>query len=485
MLTPAQDFGYHARAMRHSFSVVLVGSIVLLGCGSDDKHGGLPDGPLAPSDGSVDGPVDAPIDTPDQPVPVALTVLRNGTLQAGVHTYFLNADGSVVATLDTDASGTVTAVMAAGGSVTAINPFPPIQTPAAVALADNELRTFMGVKPGDHLVLTRNDKLDVTFLAPVDNGAIEYDLHTTCGGGELPANGGSGSGSPGGTVRLSACNGTADILVIAKAPNEGPPITIGALYHPNQEIKDGVLVDLSADGYDQPRDDVMFSYTNAPNATLTVSHALVSARGAFAPFVANASGGTATINEPTIAGTTSVVDIQVDLNDQHHVVDWGPFAATYALDMTGLLLPGFVGNQPAYDPTTRRVSWTEETTGGAPDMTMTRIDVFGAARTWHWTVAAPYTAGELQFPTLPTDIADWTPVAGTDDVQLVDVTNVKFPGGYDAARAHIHDVRDAIADRGFTGIAIGATGRAVAVQFVSPRVLVRAPTRRSRVVPAR
>lgn len=442
----------------------------MTGCGSDDKHGGLPDGPLAPpSDGAVDTPADTATDTSDPRNPVTLTVVRNGVPQSGVHTYFLNADSSVVATLDTDASGTVTAVMAAGGSVTALNPFPPIAQ-AAVPLQDNELRTFLGVKPGDHLVLTHNDKLSVSVEAPVDNGSIEYDLHTTCGGGSLSVGGGAGSGAPGGTVTLVGCGGTADVLVIAKEPDEGPPRTFGALYHPDQAINDLGTVDLSGDGYDQALDIVRFSYTNTPDASLTVSHALVSPHGALTPFVASADAGATSIIEPTaLPGITgSIVDLQLDTRGIHHVVDWGAPAATYALDLTGLLLPGFLGEPPAYDVTARRVRWMEEDPNGAtPDLTVAQIDVFGVDRTWHWTVAAPYTAGELAFPVLPGDVADWTPV-DTDDPQVAEVTSVKLPGGYDAVRAHIHDVHDAIAFGGFTGLTVGAAGRAVAVQFVLP-----------------
>lgn len=72
--------------MRHYYSAMLV----VVGCGGD---GGA----------------------------VTLTVTRNGGPVAGVHTYFLNADNSYVATLDTDTTGTASANMAAGGSVTAID----------------------------------------------------------------------------------------------------------------------------------------------------------------------------------------------------------------------------------------------------------------------------------------------------------------------------------------------------------------------------
>jgi hypothetical protein len=428
--------------MRTYFSVVLVGSLVLVGCGNDDKHGGLPDGPLAA--------IDAPIDVPGElPPPVTLTVLKNGKPQTGVHTYFLNADSSVVATLDTDASGTVTAVMAAGGSVTAIDPFPP------VVVGDNDLRTFMAVKPGDQLLLTQNDAMTpigFTLIAPVFGQRTDtsYSVLTSCGSGSIsPGGGGSGSGSPtpGGPVSLTNCNGHADILIIATEPqSEGPP-NVGALFHGNVTLTQDQIVDLSDDSY-QPVNTVSFSYTNLPQATDSVSvfHSLATANGALPAFRPDSNGvavvdGAASVDipEPTIADATGVVDTEVVLRGTHHVIDKTSVATTYSLDGTGLLLRDLV-DAPVYIQATRQLSWTEDTAGATPDLTVTCINVSTTAeRRWSWAIAAPYTpTGELIFPTLPTDVADWTP-APNDFVTAQGLMNAKVPGGYDAVRAHVLD----------------------------------------------
>src|SRR4029078_13426073 len=105
-------------------------------------------------DASTDAMVDAPIDA--APLTVKLTVTRNGSPALQVQVYFQNADNSVVKSVKTDANGNAEAVMVAGGSVTPISPFTP-PSRAITVIISNQLRTFIGVKPGDHLFLTLND----------------------------------------------------------------------------------------------------------------------------------------------------------------------------------------------------------------------------------------------------------------------------------------------------------------------------------------
>ncbi len=388
---------------------------------------------------------------PDAPgMPVALTVTRNGAPVAGVHTYFLNADSSLVATLDTDATGTASAVVEAGGSVTAIDPF--AASAAAVAVDGNDLRTFMGVEPGDQLALTQSDSKSITFTLRIAaaNTANVYDVLTSCGSASVVPGGGAG-----GRVTLFDCQGTADIVVVASALNGAIKVPVSGLYHPNVALTQGGTVDLTADMY-QPLTGVTFNYTNAPNATISISHTLVSAAGRIAPFVTTFTGKPTTLGEPTVPGATGIVDTAVSLTSEHHVVDWGPLAATYMLDLNNLL-PDLTA-APSFSAATKLVSWTEGAAGAAPDLTTTTIDVARSdgSRHWHWTVAGPYTSGALAFPALPTDVADWAP-SNSDRVAVTALTNAKVPGGYAAVRAHAHDVRDA------TGFVAGPSGRVVTV----------------------
>ena len=476
-LTSARRFGYHATDMRPYFSVVLVGFLVV-GCSSDDKHGGLPDAPP----GSVDARVDAPPDVPDQPLPVALTVMLNGAPQVGVHTYFLNADNTPVATLDTDASGTVTAVMAAGGSVTAIDPFArvlAIRRPGgtAVVVGNNDLRTFVGVKPGDHLTLTQNDQVPISFTldAPPETGATTYDVKTTCGAGSIPPGGvGSGSGSPGpgGPVNLVDCHGTADILIVASEfNNENNPV-LGALFSAGQTLPaDGTL---SLSGDYKPVSDMTFGFTNLPGGTAHIAHSVVTALGPLAPFETDVDAidgaATASFTEPTLPGTSGLVQLTVSQDGVHQVLDRAAIGAPYMVDVTGVLLRGLI-NSPSYNPTTRRLEWTEATTGAGADLSLANITVFRAERQWTWTLAAPYTAGEVTFPVLPADVADWTPTPD-DGLNVNELVNAQVPGGYNAVRAHVHDALD---DFGFHPAGFDApTGRVVTVEL---RIRGEAPRR--------
>jgi hypothetical protein len=449
--------------MRHYLSVVLVGPLLVAGCGSDDKHGGLPDAP--------------PL-TPDAPAPVVgpvtLTVTHNGSAIPGVHAYFLNADSSVIAVRDTDASGVATADMTAGGSVTAIDPFAPLPA-ATVTVGDNDLRTFMGVKPGDHLVLTQNDArpVPITFtlnakaFMTTDITANAYDVRTSCGAASIPSGGSGGSGSPdpGGEITLSDCHDKADILIIAKNQGEGTQV-LGALYHAGVGLTPDGIVNLD-DAY-APIADVTFQYMHVPvDFSFAVEHALGTARGAFADLSFFGSSGpdetgavTFSLQEPTITDATSIVDTSLSRNGSHHVIERAATAA-YTLDMAGVLLPD-LHNQPFYKPAAQKMEWVEEATGARPDLTMTSIEVSRTdgsqnVRHWHWAVAAPYNpAAELTFPTLPTDVADWTPSA-SDQINVNTLLNAQVPGGYDAVRAHVYDVSDA---RGFGG----ASGRVVTVE---------------------
>jgi len=409
---------------------ILATSWVLWACGHDGGHGNKPDAPG---------------------MPTALTVTRSGSPVAGVHTYFLNADSSLVATVDTDAAGTASAVVGAGGSVTALDPF---TSASAAAMEGDDLRTFLGVQPGDQLALTQTDAKSTTFTLKVAaaSNANTYDVLTSCGAASVVPGGGAG-----GRVTLFNCHGAADIVILASALNGVIKVPVSGLYHPNVALTDGGTVDLTGDTY-RALTGVTFNYANAPNATISISHTLVSAAGGLAPFVTAFTGKPATLQEPTIAGATEVVDTTVGLTSKHHVVEWGPLAATYMLDLANVLLPDLTA-APSFSAATKLVSWTEGAAGAAPDLTTTTIDVARSdgSRHWHWTVAGPYTAGTLAFPVLPTDVTDWAPAA-TDRVSVTALTNAKVPGGYAAVRAHVHDVRDP------TELIAGPSGRVVTVR---------------------
>jgi hypothetical protein len=164
----------------------LILPLALVGCGDDGNSGRLADAPT--------GSIDAPTDAAGQPdAPVTWTVTNSGLPVPGVRVHFLGSDDAMVATVNTEAAGTASAVVAAGGSVTALDPF----LLAGGGTAPDDIRTFAGVVPGDHLVLTGSLPLiSFTRQGTAVPGAVAYDVVTSCGSGSISAAGGSGSGSP-------------------------------------------------------------------------------------------------------------------------------------------------------------------------------------------------------------------------------------------------------------------------------------------------
>jgi hypothetical protein len=391
----------------------------------------------------------------------------------GVTVYFLNADGSVAKATVTDGNGTAIAVVTTGGSVTAIRPFttPP---PPAGKFTPDELRTFLGVKPGDHLVLSRApiDTVTVTFDAAAPDGGdfnTRYQVFTTCGGSTTIDPGGSGNGSgspdPGGTRDLQSCHGAADIAVVATeqqvlARAGGNAIeTPQGLYHANVTLPpDGnVLLSLRDDTY-ADLTDVTFTYTNTPDATINVLHSPVLTNGFLGPYSGNA-GGSVTISEVAVPATMEVVDSSLTVNNLHEVVDWGPYSTDYTLDMSNVLLRE-VTTGPTFDQPTGKIFWTEATDGATPSLTIAGILVRrpDPLAKWHWEIAAPYSPNGIVLPHLPTDVFDWAP-GPNDEIQSLDpIKNVQVTGGYDAVRSHILNIHDEL---GPTGYVIGNAGRAV------------------------
>jgi hypothetical protein len=430
----------------------LILSVVLVACGDDSNVGSLPDAPQAPGDATV------------TPPPVTLTVTLNGAPVAGVHTYFLNADSSVVKTVDTDATGTASATMVAGGSVTAINPF--VRPPAGGPVPD-DLRTFLGVKPGDHLMLfnggTTPPDVTVTLTAPelLSANVTSYDVFTTCGSTRIPVNNvllPLVPSDPTGTITLHGCNGSADILIVANGFAGNEQIEpLASLYNANVAVADGTDVVLTGDY--SVLTDVKFEYTNlAANINeVRISHTVTTSHGVIEQFNGTTArdGTTAliTFSEPPVANAVGIIDATIQTNfSQHEVIQRKAVTASNTFDLAGLL-PEF-GDGTFYNVTTKRVSWQEAATGVRPDLTTVTLNVVhpgqqgsGAdpgtdPRQWLWHLVAPYApGGEQTYPTLPTDVASWAPSV-TDNVTVQGLGHLKVPGGYDALRGQAFSILD-------------------------------------------
>jgi hypothetical protein len=386
-----------------------------------------------PADGAPDGGPRSP---------VTLDVLRGTRPVAGVHVYFLNPDDTVAATVDTDAAGRASAVVADGGSVTVLDAFAPAQPDPTRAL---ELRTYAGVKAGDHLRVTQRDpaEIAVTVKAPPLADRHRYDVLTTCGTGSL-----SGFQSTG-TILLSGCQGIADVLVVATATAGTDRL---ALYHAGAAVSDGGTVDLTAETF-RPQRDTTFHFSNLPGDATGVSalHGFVTEHGTlgFNDVVFDGSSGdvhgdaTVSFPVPDIDNVSALIDFTVDVRLHHVVTVHRPLAASYELDVSGLLLPERSA-APHYDAASRRILWEDAPGGVAPNLALAVLSVTPAAmrsaaptQPWTWQLVAPATAAAVQIPALPTDVNTWVPAA-TDNVGA-NVVTARHPGGYDAIRGRVFD----------------------------------------------
>jgi hypothetical protein len=381
---------------------------------------------------------DSPIDTlMDEAVTITMT--NAGAPVAGVTVYFQNADSSMVATMTTDVTGTASAVMAAGGFVTAIDPY-------GASTGFDKLATVSGVKPGDHLLLSSAEPVEqITFTVtlPTDPSpsVARYEITSNCGFSTLVGDSKTGS------MSMRNCHGTADLMVLAENANFE---TVDFLYMPAIAVADGVALDLSQRAY-TPAVSRAYTYTDTPvdpesnnldglgvQDFLISSHAQVIDMGFVVPLIAQPPVSfTRTL--PTLAGTIDLVHSSQAPNaglTTRNVLEWGPYSSTYALDFQANLVPDF-GSDPQIDVTNHAVTWTEVAGAEPADFVIVTLDLnrTSESREWVWTLAAAHSTAPV-LPELPTTIHDFN-IAPTDASSVYDLVIVKAPGGYDAVRANV------------------------------------------------
>lgn len=457
-------------------SRVLAVALAFAGCG-DDGVNNLPDGPGQP---------DTSPDTPTTGL-VKLTVRADGLPRMGVKVHFQNSDSSTVSATMTDVNGVASAVMEAGGFVTAIDPFPARALPQGVA-APNDLRTFAGVKPGDELVLTRNEPVDVTqvtvnlLVNPDPNVAIgNYTLFAPCfpAGIDITngAGSGAGSGAIGGGVVFTGCGNMTDLTVMV---DDGLGF-VSFFHKPNVALVDATDLDLTDQTY-AAVEQATWQYTDAPAslASFNVVDLLATARGAqFSVFESanldTGTGITVARPRPLIANGLQITSGSLfgTAMSTQQVLEWGPQTAAYSKSLANALLPDYE-TLPAYDVATKTVSWTAGA-GVAPDLAV--VNSFFRRDTpilldWNWEVVAPLgTETQVRYPVLPGPDDAFNPTTG-DVIQQVDqLITAKVPGGYDAIRADVLSIQE---DPN-TGVPLGVvSGAAGTVLFTQMSLGVRA-----------
>ncbi|MGN6103701.1 MAG: hypothetical protein ACTHU0_01225 [Kofleriaceae bacterium] len=418
-------------------SFALGSTLALAGCG-DSGTNARPDGPPEPS-----------LDGPPAPGAVTVTVTRGSEPQADVEVYFLAPDSSVVAAVRTDAAGAASAVMAPGGSVTAIDPFERSAT-------SHRLYTYAGVEPGDQLSLHEQGELRrilIDVVAPVDPGAARYVLHTSCQQSSYNIT----AGGEGHLIEMLDC-GTADVLLETRDADGAPR---KFLVREGFALINNAVLDLTAASY-QALPVATHAYTGVPagittvalESTLRSARDLLYRKEAAAPV---ASGGaTLTVERPTLPGMRMVNRSAFSDGGfgRHVVTEWGP-SGDHALDVTGALLRAYAA-PPRFEAGERAIAWRSAATGETPDAVsaVVALDRFeSAGQHWRWHLVGPYTGDRVEFPALPGAAATFVPVAG-DAVAIEQLRTTKLAGGYDELRA------DAFAD-GADHLLDRPTGRVV------------------------
>ncbi|MBA2543239.1 MAG: hypothetical protein H0V17_26595 [Deltaproteobacteria bacterium] len=386
--------------------------------------GGDPD-PIAP-----DGP--APVQ-PGGPVTIAITVA--GQPRANVEVMFQNADSVVVAQTVTDAEGSASGNVEAGGYVTVIEPRPQ-------AGSRDRLSTFAGVQPGDALRLELDPPAPVvqpeTFLLKInlDPDGAGHIVETSCGRADSP-----GVVDPE-EVTLFGCQGTADILVVS-VDDTGE--IFHSHFHRAQDLDPNTPVDLSSGVYAafEPST-VTFDALPADTSFVGVYRAIKTTRGVVFDVSggATASSRTATINLPTefdqrdVLLTSSTPFPPPGAFGQHTLIEWDPIVSTdYTLRVADNQVLPFT-SQPTYDPASRTASWTEGALGQAPNYVQVSLNIFRddipEGRGWDWRMVAPRDGTSYVFPTLPPDASDFELNVIDGDVSTVTgLTTAKLPAGYD------------------------------------------------------
>lgn len=444
--------------------------LLLAACGDDDFNG-LPDGPQGP-DGTPDTPTEGL---------VKLTVTDQGLPRMGVKVYFQNSDSSVVSATMTDVNGVASAVMEAGGFVTAIQPFVQ-QLPTGVA--STELKTFSGVKPLDELVLSLDGlppvAINATVVANPDPAVVNggtYTLYSPCQSsgltiGSTGSGGGSGSISSG--VSFIGCGVTTDLTVVV---TDSSGVVQSSIHKPNVTLTEKSIIDLTDLTY-VAAETATWQFTEVPAfiGSFGVTEALATASGPqFVTFdgaaIDNATGITLPHPRPVIDNSAQIVlaNFSGATFSTHGLLEWGAPTAAYSASLTDVLLASYAA-LPAYSLANKSVTWTVEA-GVAPDFAIIQTDLFRKAPSldWSWEIAAPVgTDLTVRYPVLPAPDDQFNPITN-DSTNVNRLTTAKLAGGYDGIREVVLSIDSDPNTNLPLDLVVGATGRVVTEDLPSLR----------------
>jgi hypothetical protein len=366
---------------------------------------------------------------------VTLTIHdRNGAALAGKRVHFQNPDSTLIASVDTDASGVASAMMPNGGFVTAINPF------YEPDLSPIELRTFAGAKGGDELVLDDTTQSVNTNIvgnnSPSDIGFVR--LVTGCG--DVAATGTTGGKPSGMLIVPGGCLPTTDIFELVNDV-EGSLLYWG--YLPDVTL-DGMTLDASAidvTNTEVQTKTVNYTVSDAELTSYYYENQQVTASGRMS--FANASNmPDYPMTLPVVPGALDTMFFQGDTSlTRRMLYEWQPgFATTYAADVSAKLLRKGTA-KPTFDRANHRLIWTEASTGVAPEWGYATAHIDRGEYGISWTVVGAAGGAALQLPVLPNEGTDYNPMSD-ESVSVTAFVAGASTGGYDAVRERLQGYPD-------------------------------------------
>jgi len=340
---------------------IALGILVAMGCGDD----------VAPADALPDAPEE----------PAAIRVTRQSAPLAGIAVIFQRADSSIVAMTTTDADGAAAATIGEGGFVTAITSF----------AAEQDVKTFVGVSPGDQLVIdgapnAGTPMLSYTVRVSPVAGALSYRVSVRClvGTGESFV-------APADPIDLpvtTRCLAPTETLVTA-LDGFGFPIqsVLGAEATPTENG----IVDLTNE-VPVSAETAAITIANAPVATMLESARSIGRVGFFAETEA-ATNVVHPIVFPDVGGARQTIAI----TGERPVYVWGAASGAQTLDYATAAVAAIA--DPSLDRATRTIAWTG---GATANFAFGQLVVESGDASFLWSYAGPLTPGtrQLQLPPL-------------------------------------------------------------------------------------
>ncbi|MFN0252405.1 MAG: hypothetical protein ACKV2T_36350 [Kofleriaceae bacterium] len=355
------------------------------------------------------------------PGSVTVTLQIGGVPVPNRTVIFQGPDGVELATVQTDANGTASAVVPAGSSVTTLD-----LLEVRFNRPGRNVVTVMGVQPGDDLRLRGDADLvstDVTFTYPTFTGGGPtplYGVVTNCNNNE------AGTNPTTSTLPVPRCAGRFDVVMFV-IDGLG-----GALHYIAKADQPFGNIDVSGETWTAVTT-LGSTYTNVPPAAVSLSSGrrITSPRGPLYTCIDTLSGSgstrTAQISCPSFPWANQL-DVLAYYQGQtaysilHAITTDAP-----ALDVanTHLTAPS---RDLTLDIPTRRLAWQESSGDLAPDFVGVHIET----QDLDWHVIAPYASNTLVLPPLLGDAANHD-LEPTDNAYPV-VTVGAAAGGYDAVR---------------------------------------------------